>query len=192
MDPARTSSDQARRWVYGVVWLGLFAGTANCGNSAYRALNVDVQGLSGRAEILEVLVLDGQRGPNCSEIRLDNVLDRAGAQASGAVQSRRWTRGSGAPRLLAFEPVEVSYVVVVAYTLDEAGQPLQIACVGVDYSELESPEVTLHLSPAIADIVSPWRTYLGLSSLSSFSDEAGWLRPMLRGASMIRAIARWS
>lgn len=176
----------------GVVLLSVFVVISSCGTSAYRTLNVDVQGLSGRAEALEVLVLDGQGAPNCSEIRLDNVVAIGASGASWATQSRRWTRASGASRSLTFEPISASHVVVVAFTTDEAARPLQIACAEVDYSELESPEVTLHLSAAIARIVRSWRASLALSSSSSFSDAAGWLRPMWRGASTIRPIARWS
>lgn len=133
------------RWA----WLVAICLTWACGpRLLFRPLDLEVQGLSSRAERLVVLVFPEETGQRCAELSLE------GAPALTAPISFVWERSSEAPRQAEFPDIEGMTVTVVAYSEDASGTPIQFACDEIDYADVESPEITLTLSARNASLRS--------------------------------------
>jgi len=116
--------------VRGVALIGLVA-LAACGDGqTTRAFDLEIRGMSARADSL-VLKL---RGPTkltpCRDIDLSNVADL------DFDEERRWQRSEGAERAFELPALEVDAIVLVAYSNDAAGTPIQIGCQQFSYEDL--------------------------------------------------------
>lgn len=117
---------------------------AGCGEarSIQRPIELDLVGLSGRAETLSVLLADPKTNPPCAGI------DGPGALALEGLASAQWRRTSDAPRSLSLPPVDLDEVLVVAVAQEASGTPIQVGCALFAFADLERPEKTLQLRMA--------------------------------------------
>lgn len=121
--------------------LAILGALAGCGPTVvHRPLELFVGGLSGRAETLVVLIFPGPGAPACPSIQLDTVQSRE------APHRAEWQRAGSEKRGLALPDVDADQLTLVAYSEDAAGAAIQLACVELEYADLESPEVSLQLS----------------------------------------------
>jgi hypothetical protein len=101
---------------------------------------LDIQGLSARAVELTVMLFPGSDAPVCADLILEQVPSLT------SPMTRTWTRATDEERSLVFDSILEDRVVVVAYSEDETGAPIQLGCVEIDYLDLESPEASVRLS----------------------------------------------
>lgn len=114
---------------------------AGCGPSAvFREAELEIVGLSGRAVRLVVQVVPGSRNLHCAEITPGTV------QGLEPLHRFTWERSGGAPRQFALPEIDEERVTLVAHAEDEAGRPIQLGCLMLEYAALESPEIVLELS----------------------------------------------
>ncbi|MBI2378787.1 MAG: hypothetical protein HYV07_32635 [Deltaproteobacteria bacterium] len=103
----------------------------SCGGSESRALQIEVRGLSARADLLVVQLFPESTGQTCSGVTLETA---AGFEAPIELS---WERQSGAPRTLSYDkPVEGEQLTVIAYATTGAGQTIQFLCTTVDYDAI--------------------------------------------------------
>ncbi len=155
----------------------------------FRPLALDVQGLSGRAERLVVLVFPASSEQSCAGIDLDNV------RSLDAPFSAEWVRSTdGSARHLELPAIEERSVTIIAYSEDAQGMPIQLGCTEVDFVDIESPEASLRLSMRMASRfrIVPACPSSGPSSSSVCSVAVGWRRRSSAIERAIHAITRWS
>lgn len=154
------------------------------GDVRLRPLALDVQGLSGRAERLVVLLFPASSGQTCAGVDLETV------RSLEAPISVVWTRSvDGDMRKFELPAVEERSLTVIAYSEDAQGMPIQFGCAQIDYADIESPEASLRLSMRVAsrlDIVPPCRSS-GPSSSSDCSVAVEWRRPSSVSAGATRS-----
>lgn len=155
-------------------WPALAVLFACGGDVRLRPLALDVQGLSGRAERLVLLIFPESSGQTCSGVDLATV---PGLEAPLRAE---WTRSiDGDQRKFELPPIEERSITVIAYSEDAQGMPIQFGCTQIDYADIESPEASLRLSMRVAsraDIVPACRSS-GPSSSSGCSVAVEWRRP---------------
>ncbi len=111
------------------IWFALAA--FGCGsNVAYRAIEIEVRGLSARAAAMTIKIIPGEMEIACGGLDLSEI------QALPAETELRWERSAGAERRFDLEPIENQTLTFVALSEDAAGQPIQYACRRIDYDEL--------------------------------------------------------
>lgn len=112
-----------------------------CGGepSVFRPVEVDLQGLSPRADVLVVAWFDGD-GVDCLALQTTDVRDLAPDAES------TWQSGEE-PRRLQLPESPGLEGTFVAYT-QANGEVLQLGCRQVRFDELETPEISLLLSEA--------------------------------------------
>ena len=127
-----------KRWALA----GVFAVAAACGGEvAHRSLEIEVRGLSARAERLVLKLIPAPQLVGCGTLKLADV-----PEVSGGIELI-WERASGAPRLLEAPLIEAEAMTVVGHSEDAAGRPIQMVCVHLEYAELgELPAGLLILS----------------------------------------------
>jgi hypothetical protein len=143
------------------------------GELRLRPLSLDVQGLSGRAERLVVLLFPVSAGQTCANVGLENVKSQ---------------------RKFDLPAIEERGVTVIAYSEDAQGMPIQFGCTQIDYADIESPEASLRLSMRMASrshMVPACRSS-GPSSSSGCSVAVEWRRPSSVFARATRSIIRSS
>ena len=159
------------------------------GDVRLRPLALDVQGLSGRAERLVLLIYPASSGQSCTGVDLSTV------QSLVAPFSAVWTRSiDGDQRKFELPSIEERSITVIAYSEDAQGMPIQFGCTQIDYADIESPETSLRLSMRLAsraDIVPACRSS-GPSSSSECSVAVGWRRPSSAFAGATRGTGRSS
>lgn len=101
---------------------------------------LDVEGVSGLAERLVVMIFAGADDRLCADISMETVKD------TPASRTNAWVRDEGAPRSFVFEDVDEAEMTLVVFTEDASGAPIQFACRRVVYADLESPVQTIELS----------------------------------------------
>lgn len=133
--------------MFGRVGLWVFALLlgAGCGSqTVYRPVELNLVGLSGRAERLVVLMFPEEAGQTCVNVELGNVASLT------SVFEVIWSRSESEDiRQLALPEVESFAVTLVAYAEDDGGTPIQFGCTTFDYTQIESPNVTLQLSARV-------------------------------------------
>ena len=116
---------------------------AHCGSDpdAHRPVALTLGGLSSRAERLVVKVLPEGAGIACSRLDLQTV-----AEIPAPIQME-WVRSTqGGDKRLSLPRVDASRITIVAHSEEADGRVIQIACLGLDYLDLESPEIFMMLS----------------------------------------------
>lgn len=114
---------------------------ASCGaRLVLRPLELDLTGLSGQAQSLEVKLAEPRAAPPCDQ------LDPAGAASIEAEQSAVWQRGTDPGRTLIIDAFEGERVLVIAIARDRSGMPIQLGCKVFEYAELERPEQVIELT----------------------------------------------
>ena len=159
------------------------------GELRLRPLSLDVQGLSGRAERLVVLLFPVSTGQTCANIGLENVKSLV------APLSVTWTRSiDGDQRKFELPAIEERGVTVIAYSEDAQGMPIQFGCTQIDYADIESPEASLRLSMRMAgrSHMVPACLSSGPSSSSGCSVAVEWRRPSSVFAGATRSTTRSS
>ena len=125
------------------VAVALFTG-AGCGEDVLlRPLVVDVRGISALAERLVVGFIPGDSAPQCTQVTLETVADL------NAPVRLVWERSADDNRMLETGGFDSENVTVIAHTEDDVGGVIQVGCLEVEYSDIESPEVLLILSPVM-------------------------------------------
>lgn len=126
------------KWIFGLILLGLAA----CGGNeiAYRPLNLTLDRFSSQTQTLVVKVFPST-AQSCNGVVLDSVQM---LNPENPEWTQRWMRGD--PRTLQLPRIDEPTITVIAYGEDSGGSPIQFACLGIDYIDIESPEVTLVLS----------------------------------------------
>src|SRR5262245_23052916 len=104
-------------------WLAL-ALLCACGEDVrLRPLVLDVQGLSGRAERLVILLFPASTGQTCADVDLENV------RSLDALFSAEWTRSTeGNERHFELPIIDERNVTIIAYSEDVQGMPIQFGC----------------------------------------------------------------
>ena len=122
---------------------GLFCAAltlAACGHDVVlRPLDLEIGGLSGRAQTLVVQIFPGSTSRTCEGLGLGNV------KSLSAPYMASWSRDA-ADRQLAIPDVEDARITIVAHSEDASGTPIQFACAEIEYEDLESPEFQIQLS----------------------------------------------
>lgn len=119
-------------------WLGALL-LFGCGELILRSLDLSIEGLSGRAARLVIGVYPQSLSPGCRDLELDNV------KALEPPVVYVWERGQP-DRRVTLEPVEEEGLMILVYSEDDQGAPIQFGCREIAYKDLETPEVQLQLS----------------------------------------------
>lgn len=121
---------------------GVFAMAAGCGGDvAHRSLEIEVRGLSARADRLVLKLVPAPRQVGCGTLKLADVPG-----IEGEVELL-WERASDAPRQFEVPPIDAEALTIVGHSEDAAGRPIQMLCVQVEYAEIgELPAGLLVLS----------------------------------------------
>lgn len=126
-----------------IVAMGFLLLAVGCGQApdVHRPVALTIGGLSSRAERLVVKVFPESTGQTCIAV----TLQTAGGLA--APFEVRWARSEqGGNRRLSLPEVDESRVTLVAHSEEADGRVIQFACLGLDYLDLESPEIFIMLS----------------------------------------------
>ncbi|MCC7386217.1 MAG: hypothetical protein IT384_30520 [Deltaproteobacteria bacterium] len=117
------------RWA----WLAGALAVAACGGGTqYRPLDIEIRGLSARAESLVIKLFPEQARGGCAQVELSNV---SGLEAP---IEERWERSSGAPRTFELPSIDDAGLTIIAYSLDAGGVPMQYSCLFVSYAQAGS------------------------------------------------------
>jgi hypothetical protein len=127
------------------LWLsGSFIAAASligCGDRViYRALDVEIDGLSAQAQTLVLKVFPASDNLHCTNIALSDV------QMLMAPVSATWHRSAGTDHTLTVPGVKDPGATVVVYTEDSMGQAIQYACASVTYEMIEERTIMVMLS----------------------------------------------
>jgi hypothetical protein len=124
-------------------WAIVFGCVVACGPEVVlRPLELEIGGLSSRAEVLVVQLYPGSAGRTCDGVGLGSVKGLTAPYMSS------WNR-SAADRKLVLPDVEEDRVTVIVYSEDATGAAIQFACTEIAYEDLESPEFQIQLSARI-------------------------------------------
>lgn len=104
-----------------------------------RPLELELDGLSGQAEVLTVKILDPEQAPGCGQI------DASLALVLDAERTVTWRRSDGAPRELVLDGIGTRAIQIVAVATDAEGAPIQLGCAVYSFEALERPEQVLEL-----------------------------------------------
>lgn len=116
------------------------------GREVRRPLDLRLGGLSVRADRLVLLLVLASDGLACDDVTPET------AQGLDAVHRAEWVRSDDAEaRTLVLPDVGEEAMTVVAYAEDADGDVIQVACSQIEYADLESPDISLQLSPAPRD-----------------------------------------
>jgi len=96
---------------------------ASCGGGdLYRPLSVEIEGLSARASELVLMVFPQETGQTCVGV------DLAASAGLMAPHEARWVRSDMTERAFSLPRIETEGITVVAYSVDDAGAPIQFGC----------------------------------------------------------------
>lgn len=100
-----------------------------CGSEILRPLEIDVLGLSARAEVFVLKVVPGGQ-IDCASVSLDSVR---GIEAELVT---RWVRSEGQARSAELPVVEEGAVTVIAHAEDAGGAVIQYACQRLSFEDI--------------------------------------------------------
>ncbi len=111
-----------------------------CGSEILRPLEVDVLGLSARAEIFVIKVVVGS-GLTCDQVSRESV------QSVETPYVSRWVRSEGQPRRANLPTIEDEAVTILAHSEDANGATLQFVCRELSFEEIANlPSGVLELT----------------------------------------------
>ena len=111
--------------------LVLWAGGGACGGSEVaRPLEIEIDGLSARAQTLVLKVFEDGTGRRCQGVTLES------APALVSEHAAVWERSSEAERRLTLPKVEQEGITIIAYALDVGGRPIQFVCSALSYEDI--------------------------------------------------------